>query len=141
MEYFDKNGEQVRAGMTIKHKDGDVEKVYASDDDLGINASNEKHISFSEFNREIYPLYQMDMREWVIIKPILTWYYNEHGDVELRKGEVIPVEVGTYDKYLLSGTNFYSGKNEVKEFFYKIGVDDYEVGDSGTAYDVGYLEK
>lgn len=68
MEYFDKNDKQIFAGMTIQHDDGDVEKVYASDDDdLGINASNEKHISFTEFTRELYPLYQFNMKEWVII--------------------------------------------------------------------------
>lgn len=66
-KYFDKNGKEILAGMIIQHGDGDVEKVYASDDDLGVNASNEKHISFTEFNREIYPLYQFNMKEWVII--------------------------------------------------------------------------
>lgn len=67
MEYFDKNGKQILAGMTIQHDDGDVELVYASDDDLGVNASNEKHISFAEYKREIYPLYQFNLKEWVII--------------------------------------------------------------------------
>lgn len=67
-QYFDKNGKEIKEGMTIKHDDGDLEKVYASKDDLGVNASNENHISFSEFNRQIYPLYQFNLKEWEIVE-------------------------------------------------------------------------
>lgn len=68
MKYLDKNGNEIKAGMKIKHDDGDVELVYASDDDLGLNASNENYVGFSEHSREIYPLYQFDMSEWEIIE-------------------------------------------------------------------------
>lgn len=67
-QYFDKHGELIKEGMSLRHDDGEVEKVYASDEDLGLNASNEQHISFSEYSREIYPLYQFNLKEWEIVK-------------------------------------------------------------------------
>jgi hypothetical protein len=67
-KYYDKNGKQIKAGMNIEHDDGDIEKVYKADDgDLGLNASNENFVGFSEFKRELYPLYQFNMKEWVIV--------------------------------------------------------------------------
>lgn len=68
--YYDKNGTQIKAGMFIKHDDEDkAEKVYASDDnDLGINASNEAWLERHGRNRELYPLYQFNLKEWVIVK-------------------------------------------------------------------------
>ena len=46
MQYFDKNGVEIKAGMTIRMEDGSLELVYDTTDsygnpDLGINASNE----------------------------------------------------------------------------------------------------
>ena len=68
-KYFDKNGDRIKAGMTIRHDDGDLDKVYpCKDGDLGLNASNEQHVNFNEFNRELYPLYQFNMKEWEIVK-------------------------------------------------------------------------
>lgn len=68
MKYVDKNGNEICAGMTIKHDDGDTELVYlTADNDLGINASNEKHKSFNPLTRQLYPLYQMNMKEWEIV--------------------------------------------------------------------------
>jgi hypothetical protein len=67
-KYLDKNGKEIKEGMVLKHDDGDVERVYKSEeDDLGFNASNEKFVGFTENNRKLYPLYQFDMREWEIV--------------------------------------------------------------------------
>ena len=46
MQYFDKNGKEIKAGMKILMEDGKVELVYDTEDaygnpNLGINASNE----------------------------------------------------------------------------------------------------
>lgn len=68
-EYKDKHGKKIQEGMSIKHIDGDVEKVYKSDDgELGLNASNENFIGFNPIHRELYPLYQFDLREWEIVE-------------------------------------------------------------------------
>jgi hypothetical protein len=68
MEYFDKNGEEIKTGMRIKHDGGDIEMVYQNSDenDLGIDASNKNFIGGSD--RKIYPLYQFNLKEWIIIK-------------------------------------------------------------------------
>ena len=49
MQYFDKNGVEIKAGMTIRMEDGSLELVYDTTDsygnpDLGINASNEDYL-------------------------------------------------------------------------------------------------
>lgn len=46
MQYFDKNGKEIKAGMKILMDDGSIEMVYDTEDaygnpNLGINASNE----------------------------------------------------------------------------------------------------
>jgi hypothetical protein len=68
-KYFDKNGNQIKAGMTIKHDDGDIDKVYtAIDGDLGLNASNKNHPNYiAGYNQELYPLYQFNLKEWEIV--------------------------------------------------------------------------
>ena len=67
-QYFDKNGKKVKEGMTLRHEDGTLEKVYrAKDGDLGLNASNESYSGFNPLKRELYPLYQFDMKEWEIV--------------------------------------------------------------------------
>lgn len=67
-KYFDKNGIKIIEGMILIHEDGDKELVYKSDDgDLGFNASNENNIDvINSFKREIYPLYQFNLKEWRI---------------------------------------------------------------------------
>jgi hypothetical protein len=67
-KYYDKNGKEIKAGMKIRHDDGEVELVYASEDDLGLNASNENYAGFNPLRREIYPLYQFSMKEWEIVE-------------------------------------------------------------------------
>ncbi|MBE6891344.1 MAG: hypothetical protein E7481_04880 [Ruminococcaceae bacterium] len=49
MQYFDKNGVEIKAGMTIRMEDGSLELVYDTTDsygnpDLGINVSNEEYL-------------------------------------------------------------------------------------------------
>lgn len=67
IKYFDKHGNQIQAGMFIRHNDGDVERVYAGveDGELGINANNPNYPYPQE--PKIYPLYQFDLSEWEII--------------------------------------------------------------------------
>lgn len=72
-KYFDKNGEEILAGMTLKHEDGTTDFVYSCEDengkkDLGFNASNEAWLERTGRNREIYPLYQFNLKEYEIVK-------------------------------------------------------------------------
>ena len=67
MQYFDKNGVEIKAGMTIRMEDGSLELVYDTTDsygnpDLGINASNEDYLELHPFaSREFYSLCNFDM--------------------------------------------------------------------------------
>ena len=64
----DKNGVEIKAGMTIRMEDGSLELVYDTTDsygnpDLGINASNEDYLELHPFaSREFYSLCNFDMR-------------------------------------------------------------------------------
>ena len=68
MQYFDKNGAPIKAGMTIRMEDGSLELVYDTTDsygnpDLGINASNEEYLERNPCAcREFYSLCNFDMR-------------------------------------------------------------------------------
>lgn len=68
MQYFDKNGAPIKAGMTIRMEDGSLELVYDTTDsygnpDLGINASNEEYLERNPCAcREFYSLRNFDMR-------------------------------------------------------------------------------
>ena len=68
MQYFDKNGVEIKAGMTIRMEDGSLELVYDTTDsygnpDLGINASNEEYLERNPCAcREFYSLCSFDMR-------------------------------------------------------------------------------
>lgn len=68
MQYFDKNGVESKAGMTIQMEDGSLELVYDTTDsygnpDLGINASGEEYLERNPCAcREFYSLYNFDMR-------------------------------------------------------------------------------
>jgi hypothetical protein len=67
--YFDKHGKQIKAGMKIKHDNGDIDLVYlAKGGDLGLNASNENFAGFDPMYRELYPLSEFDMKEFEIVK-------------------------------------------------------------------------
>lgn len=75
--YVDKNGVTIRSGDTLRFDDGSIEKVYLAvgteeEYDLGINASNEAYLELHpEKERELYPLWQFDHREYEVI---------EHGE-------------------------------------------------------------
>ena len=68
MQYFDKKGVEIKAGMTIRMEDGSLELVYDTTDsygnpDLGINASNEEYLERNPCAcREFYSLCNFDMR-------------------------------------------------------------------------------
>lgn len=68
MQYFDKNGAEIKAGMTIRMEDGSLELVYDTTDsygnpDLGINASGEEYLERNPCAcREFYSLCNFDMR-------------------------------------------------------------------------------
>lgn len=67
VHYFDKNGNEIKAGMTIRMEDGSLELVYATEDqygnpNLGINATNEEFLKYHpDWAREYYSLSMFDM--------------------------------------------------------------------------------
>ena len=68
-KYFDKHGEEIKAGMKLRHDNGNIELIYASDEDLGMNAANPKYLGgLYELGDLIYPLSQFNLREWEIVK-------------------------------------------------------------------------
>lgn len=74
MQYFDKHGNEIVAGMSLRMEDGSIEKVYATDNygepDLGINASNEAYLKHHpEQEREYYSLSNYNLREIEITEP------------------------------------------------------------------------
>ena len=74
MQYFDKNGVEIKGGMTLRMADGSEELVYDTTDaygtpDLGINASNEEYLERHPYaSREYYSLCNFDMSEVEIIE-------------------------------------------------------------------------
>lgn len=72
--YFDKNGEEIQAGMTLRNDRGEEKKVYECGDEfgsanLGFMASNPRFLELHpEWPMEYYPLYQFDLNEWEIVK-------------------------------------------------------------------------
>lgn len=82
MQYFDKNGAEIQAGMFLLMEDGAVEKVYATSDqegnpDLGVNASNEAFLrrhypDCGDSYREYYPLSAFNWRKADICQPELS---------------------------------------------------------------------
>lgn len=74
IQYFDKNGTEIKEGDTIRHDNGEEELVYACGEDgdnLGVNASNEDYLkAHPEAWRECYPLSQFDLREWEVVKGV-----------------------------------------------------------------------
>lgn len=95
MKYYDKNNKEIKAGMYIKHCNGDVEKVCLNDneDDLGVNATNEDYVknhSYIGIGREIYPLSQFNTSEWEIL-----------DEISLSEKEIISA-INNEDKFALS---------------------------------------
>lgn len=62
MQYFDKNGKEIKAGMKILMDDGSIEMVYDTEEaygnpNFGINASNEAFLeAHPNWAREYYSL-------------------------------------------------------------------------------------
>ena len=76
MKYFDRNGVEIKAGMTLLMSDGTTELVYDTTDsegnpDLGINASNEDFLcNHPDACREYYSLSNYEMRDIAIIAEV-----------------------------------------------------------------------
>ncbi len=76
MKYFDKNGVEIRVGMTLLMSNGTTELVYDTTDsngnpDLGINASNEDFLcNHPDACREYYSLSNYEMRDIAIIAEV-----------------------------------------------------------------------
>lgn len=68
MKYVDRNGVEIKAGMTLLMSDGTTELVYDTTDsdgnpDLGINASNEDFLrNHPDARKEYYSLGSIDIR-------------------------------------------------------------------------------
>lgn len=111
MQYFDKNGNEIKAGMKILMDDGSIELVCDTDDQygnpsLGINASNEEFLKrhpnwsreyygLSNFNPssiEICPSEQEIRDELEKLTPII-----EGTEIRLDYGEKVSKE--DYEKY------------------------------------------
>lgn len=61
--YKDKNGREIRAGMTLRHDNGDTDIVCATTDSDG-----DEGLGFSCSALEAYPLHQFNMQEWEIVE-------------------------------------------------------------------------
>lgn len=68
MQYFDKDGREIKAGMKLLMEDGSIEMVYDTVDsygkaDLGINASNETFLdTHPNWARECYYLSNFNLQ-------------------------------------------------------------------------------
>jgi len=73
-QYFDKTGKEIRAGMVIRHDNGEAEKVYATidydgDNDLGIQATSKAYLKYHpDCEIEYYSLAAFNMNEWLIVQ-------------------------------------------------------------------------
>lgn len=61
--YKDKNGKEIKAGMTLRHDDGSTDVVCATTDSDG-----DEGLGFGCNAYEAYPLYQFNMQEWEIVE-------------------------------------------------------------------------
>ena len=74
--YVDRNGVEIKAGMTLLMSNGTTELVYDTTDsngnpDLGINASNEDFLcNHPDACREYYSLTNYEMRDIAIIAEV-----------------------------------------------------------------------
>lgn len=111
MQYFDKNGKEIKAGMKILMEDGSIEMVYDTEDqygnpNLGINASNEEFLKlhpnwareyyslsmFKQSGIEVCPSEQEIRTELEELAPII-----EGTELALDYGEKVSKE--DYEKY------------------------------------------
>ena len=72
-QYFDKNGAEILAGMTLRNNQGEEKKVYECGDEfgtanLGFMASNPRFLELHpDWSVEYYPLHQFNLNEWEIV--------------------------------------------------------------------------
>lgn len=62
MEYYDRNGKRVKAGMILVNDQGEEWEVCATTSGI----TGEEDLGFSCNDGEAYPLWQFNMKEWVI---------------------------------------------------------------------------
>ena len=111
MQYFDKNGKEIKAGMKIIKEDGSLELVYDTTDayknpDLGINASNEAFLeAHPNWAREYYSLSNFNIKG-IEICPTEEEIHTELESLEsIIQGTELamdysePVSKEDYDKY------------------------------------------
>lgn len=73
MEYYDRTGREIRAGMILRSSSGQVKEVFECQDqsgnlDLGIIATNLEFLKNHPFSDiEYYSLSAIDLAEWAII--------------------------------------------------------------------------
>lgn len=106
-KYLDKNGEIIKAGMTIQHDDGSKEKVIAINtqygEDLGLFCSK----------YEAYPLSEFDIeKEWTIVKE----------ENQMNAQEILNL-LGKKAYIVVKDENGEAQK-EFEEFFYKNALDE-----------------
>lgn len=67
-KYYDKNGNEIQAGMILVHCSGDEELVYeCGDENLGFLASGLRFLELHpDWPIEYYPLSQFNLSEWEI---------------------------------------------------------------------------
>ena len=67
-EYFDKHGERIVPGMTLRHDTGETwEIIQTTNRDTG-----EEDIGMACNASEAYPLRQFNLKEWEIVKEAET---------------------------------------------------------------------
>ena len=73
MDYRDRTGKQIEAGMILRSTSGQIREVFECSDqsgkpDLGIIATNPDYLKNHPFaDIEYYSLNAIDLREWLII--------------------------------------------------------------------------
>lgn len=61
--YKDKNGREIKAGMTLRHDGGDIDTVVATTD-----ANGDEGLGIGCNAYEAYPLHQFNLSEWEIVE-------------------------------------------------------------------------
>lgn len=65
-EYFDKNGKKIKAGMTLRHDDGETREIVKTVS--SVDGSEDLGMSCSIW--EAYPLWQFNLSEWEIAQDL-----------------------------------------------------------------------
>jgi len=65
--FKDKHGNEIKVGMTLRHDDGEVEKVIQGETTIGFDAMNPDYAGYNPLNEYIYPLKEFNLNEWEIV--------------------------------------------------------------------------